>query len=137
MRRACPDQTTLKHAFCTQVHRKQRRSDGTFSLEGKRFEVPSQYRYLATLHIRYARWDLSTASLVDPYTNTILTTLYPLDRTANSDRVRRTFAEKNVASNDNTQIKKVGIAPLLKDLMAEFAATGLPPAYLPKGEGHE
>jgi len=26
-----------------------------------------------------------------------------------------------------------GIAPLLKELMAEYAATGLPPAYLPKG----
>jgi hypothetical protein len=25
-----------------------------------------------------------------------------------------------------------GIAPLLKKLMADYAATGLPPAYLPK-----
>ena len=27
-----------------------------------------------------------------------------------------------------------GIAPLLRALMAEYAATGLPPAYLPKDE---
>jgi hypothetical protein len=26
----------------------------------------------------------------------------------------------------------VGIAPLLKQLMADYAATGLPPAYIPK-----
>ncbi len=26
----------------------------------------------------------------------------------------------------------VGIAPLLKEQMADYAATGLPPAYLPK-----
>jgi hypothetical protein len=26
----------------------------------------------------------------------------------------------------------VGIAPLLRELMAEYAATGLPPAYIPK-----
>ena len=27
-----------------------------------------------------------------------------------------------------------GVAPLLKELMAEFAATGLPMPYIPKGE---
>jgi transposase InsO family protein len=37
--RPCPDSAVLRHAFCTQVHRKQRKSDGTFSLDGKRFEV--------------------------------------------------------------------------------------------------
>jgi putative transposase len=28
--------------------------------------------------------------------------------------------------------KPAGMAPLLRELMAEYAATGLPPAYLPK-----
>jgi len=27
-----------------------------------------------------------------------------------------------------------GMAPLLRELMAEYAATGLPPAYLPKSK---
>ena len=27
-----------------------------------------------------------------------------------------------------------GIAPLLKKLMADYAATGLPPAYIPKND---
>jgi hypothetical protein len=29
------------------------------------------------------------------------------------------------------------MAPLLKDLLKQQAATGLPPAYLPKGEGQD
>src|SRR3990167_632895 len=32
----------------------------------------------------------------------------------------------------HTEFKTTGIAPLLKELMADYAATGLPPAYLPK-----
>jgi putative transposase len=27
-----------------------------------------------------------------------------------------------------------GVAPLLRELMADYAATGLPPAYLPKSK---
>jgi len=42
--------------------RKQRRSDGTASLDGQRFEIPSRYRRLDEIHLRYARWDL-TASI--------------------------------------------------------------------------
>jgi hypothetical protein len=33
----------------------------------------------------------------------------------------------------NPETPPTGIAPLLKELMAEYASTGLPPAYLPKG----
>lgn len=29
---------------------------------------------------------------------------------------------------------ETGIAPLLQQLLAEYAATGLPPAYLPKND---
>jgi len=35
--RDCPDSTTLRQAFRRTVTRRQRRSDGTLSLEGKRF----------------------------------------------------------------------------------------------------
>ena len=62
------------------MHRKQRRSDGTCSLHGKRFEVPSQYRHLEVLHLRYARWDLRTITLVDSHTNNAQALLYPQDK---------------------------------------------------------
>lgn len=131
--RPCPDSATLRHAFCTQVHRRQRKSDGTFSLEGKRFEVPSQYRSLEILHIRYARWDLGSVWLVDPQANTILTLIYPQDKSENASGMRRVLST-SVEQNHSDKPLSMGIAPLLKELMAEYAATGLPPSYLPKGE---
>lgn len=136
--RPCPDTSTLRHAFCTRVKRKQRKSDGTFSLEGKRFEVPSQYRHLLVLHVHYARWDLSCVALVDPHTNNKLSVLYPQDKSANASGKRRTLdKQSNHKANANVVTIPTGIAPLLKELMAEYAATGLPPAYLPKGESDE
>ena len=140
--RPCPDTSTLRHAFCASAKRKQRKSDGTFSLEGKRFEVPSHYRHLETLHVRYARWDLSCVTLIDPHNNTQLSTLYPQDKSANAEALRRILSPQ---SQDEHTLQAAtttptGIAPLLKELMAEYAATGLPPAYLPKklkGDNHE
>lgn len=130
--RPCPDGTTLTQAFCVEVKRKQRKSDGTFTLEGRRFEVPSQYRHFEFLHIRYARWDLSQAILVDPQSNTCLRTLYPQDKTANATGVRRLLDPVSSLSTLAPAISSPGIAPLLKKLMADYAATGLPPAYLPQ-----
>lgn len=130
--RACPDTALLSQAFCVEVKRKQRRSDGTFTLDGCRFEIPNQYRHLEILHVRYARWDLSSALLVDPHNNRCLATLYPQDKTANADGLRRTLSPAETKPTHD--ITSTGIAPLLKSLMAEYAATGLPPAYLTKGE---
>jgi len=131
--RACPDTFILSHAFCAEVKRKQRKSDGTFTIAGHRFEVPNQYRHLETLDARYTRWDLSRVMLVDIHSNTCLETLYPQDKSANAEGLRRTLhANQENATRCETQ--STGIAPLLKDLMAEYAATGLPPAYLSKGE---
>ena len=134
--RDCPDTETLRHAFCMQAKRKQRRSDGTFSLEGKRFEVPSHYRHLAELSVRYARWDLSHVMLIDPHSNTMLSILYPQDKSANASGERRLLprqSDHNI-KDAHSIAASAGIAPLLKELMADYAATGLPPAYLPKGD---
>lgn len=127
--RACPDTETLKQAFCAQVNRKLRQSDGTLSIAGRRFEVSSHYRHLETLTVRYARWDLSFALLIDPHTNICLERLYPQDKSANASGLRRTLEPKEEACMPS---EPEGIAPLLKKLMADFAATGLPPAYLPQ-----
>ena len=59
--RVCPSTETLTQGFCSQVKRRQRKSDGTFTLNGCRFEVPSQYRHRDELVVRFARWDLSRA----------------------------------------------------------------------------
>lgn len=131
--RPCPDTANLRSSFRAEVKRKQRKSDGTFTLKGHRFEVPSQYRHVENLYVRYAGWDFSQATLIDPHSNTCLDTIYPQDKSANAEGLRRTV--KSVQDKaSHAEHTGTGIAPLLKKLMAEYAATGLPPAYLPKGE---
>jgi putative transposase len=128
--RDCPGSEALRRAFRTEVSRKQRRSDGTVTAQGIRFEVPSAYRTLLVVHLRVARWDLSSVDLVDPRSGDPLCTLLPLDKARNAERIRRVVAPADPAE----QQRPVGIAPHLRALMADYAATGLPPAYLPKDD---
>lgn len=123
--RQAQDVTTLKLAFREDVKRKQRKSDGTFSLDGKRFEIPSAWRSLTKLTIRYAKWDLSQVHLVDDRTEKLLCAVYPVDKLSNSDGRRRIIAPPT----QNTELTED--PPLLKKLIEEYSATGLPPAYLP------
>jgi hypothetical protein len=138
---ASPSAEALRRAFRAQLVRTQRRSDGTVTLYGRRFEVPARFRHLERLHLRCARWDLSAIDLVDPRTGTVLAPLWPLDRTKNADGRRRALAKgaaEGAAEAGETEAPAGDIAPLLKDLLARYAATGLPPAYLPlHHEDHE
>lgn len=127
--RPCPSSDELRRAFRMEIARQQRRSDGTISVEGVRFEVPSAYRTLVRPTVRVARWDLSSVDLVDPRRGTHLATLYPVDKARNAERARRAL---DMPTPDAPAPPAVGIAPLLRQLMADYAATGLPPAYLPR-----
>jgi transposase InsO family protein len=126
--RACPGSDELRAAFRIEVKRKQRRSDGTVSLDGQRFELPSRFRLLSEVHLRYASWDLSRVDLVDPRSGAILSPVRPLDKAANADAQRRRVEPLNSAPS---AAAASGVAPLLKQMIADYAATGLPPAYLP------
>ena len=128
VRRGCPDTATLRAAFRVEVIRRQRRSDGTVSLAGERFEIPARYRHLTTVHLRYARWDLTQVDLVDARAGAILCPVKPLDKSANADGERRRLAP---VATDLSPLPPAGIAPLLRQLLTDYAATGLPPAYLP------
>lgn len=129
--RECPGSEALRAAFRIEVQRTQRRSDGTVSLAGQRFEIPSRYRHLSAVHLRYARWDLSRVDLIDARSGQILCPLRPLDKAANADALRRRVAPMNAAASATPAS---GIAPLLKQMIADYAATGLPPAYLPTAD---
>ncbi|MBI1847250.1 MAG: DDE-type integrase/transposase/recombinase [Candidatus Rokubacteria bacterium] len=131
--RPSPSSEDLRRAFRAEVDRTQRRSDGTVSLEGRRFEVPARSRHLTRLRVRYARWDLGAVDLVDPHTHVILCALYPLDKAANADGRRRRLAPVASTPLDLAPMPSTP-APLLRKLMADYAATGLPPAYLPPPE---
>lgn len=132
--RACPDWESLREAFTMQESRTQRRSDGTLTVQGVRFELPGRYRTLQRVQVRYARWDLSYVLLCDPQSQTVLCRLYPLDKTKNAEG-RRSFVRPAADPQDcvpHSHPQK--IAPLLEKLMTDYAAMGLPPAYLPKDD---
>jgi transposase InsO family protein len=130
--RPSPDSDALRRAFRMDVTRHQRQSDGTVTVEGVRFEVPSAYRTLTRLRLRVARWNLSSVDLIDQRTGRHLASLLPLDKLKNADRQRRVLPDVSTAGA--APKKPAGIAPLLRQQMADYAATGLPPGYLPKDD---
>jgi transposase InsO family protein len=131
--RPSPSSNALRDAFRLEVKRRQRQSDGTISLEGVRFEIPARYRHFRDVVVRYARWDLGRVDLVDPRAGTILAPLYPLDRQANADGQRAAIApDSQQPPPDDSQRPDVQLPPLLKKILEEYSATGMPPAYLPK-----
>lgn len=135
--RPSPTAEELRLAFRVEETRVQRRSDGTATIAGVRYEVPSRYRTLERLRVRYASWDLSTVHLVDDRSGTLLAPLYPLDRTKNGTQSRRVLAEvaspsqaTAVVTTSPSEIPEM--APLLRHLITTYDRAGLPPAYVPK-----
>lgn len=80
------------------------------------------------VHLRYARWDLTQVDVVDARSGDILCPVRPLDKSANADGQRRRLTP---VTADLSPLPPSGMAPLLRQLLADYAATGLPPAYLP------
>lgn len=126
--RPAPGSDALREAFRIEVRRRLRHSDATVSLEGRRYEIPSRLRHLQDCHLRYARWDLSRVDLVDARSGALLCAVHPLDKSANADGQRRRLDR---LGPDLSPLPATSMAPLMRHLLAEHAATGLPPAYLP------
>jgi transposase InsO family protein len=135
--RPSPSADELRLAFRVEETRMQRRSDGTVTIAGVRYEVPSRFRTLERLSMRYASWDLSAVHLVDDRSGALLAPLYPLDRTRNGTQSRRVVAD--VASTRPAAITSPStiteMAPLLRQLITAYDRAGLPPAYVPKDQG--
>jgi putative transposase len=128
-----PSSESLRDAFRLETSRSQRRSDGTISLDGVRFEVPARYRHFREVAVRYARWDLGRVDLVDQRSGNILAPIYPLDKTANADGRRAALEPGGTPLPPKNQRRATAeLPPLLKSLLQEYSATGMPPAYLPK-----
>ena len=134
--RESPDALTLRQGFRRDVWRRQRISDGTITLEGRRFEVPSRFGHIKRLRVRYARFDFSHVDLVDPKTGRVLSALYPLDKAKNADGIRR----RREASQESKLLPPLpakGPAPLLDELMEKMREAGVPPAYMPLPDSAE
>jgi hypothetical protein len=76
--------------------------------------------------------------VVDERTGNLLATIYPQDKTRNADGRRRSlepvFTTDQSLADDHTSEP---IPPLMRRLLEHYAATGLPPAYLPMKEIEE
>jgi transposase InsO family protein len=136
--RPAPTLDVLRLAFTRQVTRTQRKRDGTVAVAGIRYEVPARFRTLTTLTLRAPSWDKSEVVLLDPHTGQPLARLLPLDKAGNATNGRRALAP--IAALPAGGPPPADPLPaLLRQWLADSAATGLPPAYLPKdelGEAH-
>jgi transposase InsO family protein len=130
------DGETLRFYFTAKVKRTQRRSDGTLQVKGVRFEIPSRFRHLKHLHVAYQPSNLTMAYLIDGRTGDDIGKIFPQDKLKNAQGARKaleplsTAAEAEDSSVSDTDI----IPPLLRKILSDYAATGLPPAYIPRGE---
>jgi hypothetical protein len=79
--------------------------------------------------LELASWDLSHVYPTDPHTGTVLARLYPLDKAQNAQGQRRVESP-----SPHQPPPPAGMAPLLQKLIGQYAATGLPAAYLPKDD---
>jgi hypothetical protein len=61
-----------------------------------------------------------------------LARIYPQDKTKNAHGYRRTLEPLTEPIAPETDSEP--IPPLLRKLISDYAATGLPPAYIPKDE---
>ncbi len=127
--RTCPSLAELHLAFTATQTRTQRHSDSTLSLDGTRYEIPSRFRHLKRISVRYQSWDKSRVLMLDETSGVVLERLYPIDKVRNASGVRRPIRPETTAEPKDPE---PGIAPLLQKHMADYAATGLPPAYLKK-----
>lgn len=136
--RPSPSSEHLRQAFRRQATRKQRRSDGTASIEGVRVEIPDRFRHIERLTFRYARWDFSSIHIVDPATGELLAPVFPIDKAKNAEGKRRVRAPAPLADVPEPMADTAGAAipPLLRKLLREYSACGLPPAYIPKTSGN-
>jgi len=134
--RVCPESQKLCIAFTVLETRSQRQSDGTVQIKGVRFEIPSRFRHFNRLHIRYQSWNLSVAYLVDKRSGKLLCTIFPQDKVKNANQHRRALQALPEAVMASAQGDSNPIPPLLRKILADYAATGLAPAYLPKEESN-
>ena len=69
---------------------------------------------------------------MDPRTDNPLDRIFPEDKAKNAHGHRR--ALQSPVETAHPEVKSDPIPPLLRKLIADYAETGLPPAYVPKDE---
>jgi putative transposase len=134
--RPAPDSDFLRLAFTRRITRTPRRSDATVVVDGIRYELPVRFAHLRQVILRASSWDKSRMTLVDADTEAALARLLPQDKTKNASGLRRAIGTDG--RGPATYSSEQCMPALLRQWLADYAATGLPPAYLPMEEvSHE
>jgi putative transposase len=130
--RDAPSYNHLKDMFCREEIRKQRKTDGTISLNGVRYEIPDAYRFRDRIKICHAKWDPSLIHIIEFKTGEKLCNIYPVDKVKNANQGRKVRGKKS--SVKINEIPTNEIPALLKKYMEEYQESGLPMAYLSHDE---
>lgn len=127
--RPSPTTEALRRAFRREVQRRQRRSDGTITVDGTRFELPQRLRHILDVTVAYATWDMTFVHVIDPRSGHEMAAIHPIDKAKNASGVRRRIEDPVVICpiRDTTVLP-----PLLERYEQEYGQAGLVPAYLPK-----
>jgi len=131
--RESPDAEQLRQRMRRHKSPRLRRSDGTITIERRRFEIPSAYHHLEVIPVRYARWDLSYVHIYDHRERKPTRRIFPLDRHANADgrRGQRNVALPATHGEILDPDTPGAVAPLLERYRRQYRQSGLPPALLP------
>jgi putative transposase len=120
--RDAPSHTEIRKAFRTTAKRTLRKNDCTIALDGVRFQIPNIYSHLNDLTLRYARWDLGEADLVEEETRKPIATLYPVDKLSNSLGLRAPRSEET-----NLQEEQAGNEQAGNEQVLDLRTDNLPP----------
>ena len=129
--RRTPDFVALRRAFRMIISRKQRRSDGTVTIDGVRFEVPSQYRHMDHLTLAYARWNLAQATIVDSSSFVKVIDIFPVNKANNALGHRKFLTEPSPILLPEAESNNNHLPPLLVRLLQEHSQENIIAGYIP------
>jgi len=132
--RKSPSLQVLRQRFTRMKRPTQRTSDGTISIDGVRFELPNRFRTTRRVLVGYQKWNLSVAHIFDERTEEPIARILPLDKERNASGHRRVLTPLDEETERQEGETQDPLPPLMRKILADYAATGLPPAYLPKDE---
>jgi transposase InsO family protein len=114
---------TVRTAFMRNETRTVRVSDGTITLQGVRYQLPTAMRHLCRVRLRFAAWDKRIAYIEDERTGKIIGSANPVDPVQNSNSHR--------ASLPNVRHYSALKSPVLRSLEKNRQESGRPPGYRP------
>ncbi len=122
--RKSPSHDDLVNAFRAEHKRNVRRSDGTITVDGVRYEIPERLRHMSEVFVRVARWNHANAHVVDPTTGKIVAPILPLDKTANASGMRKITPTSTEHTASDSDAESNGEIPQLLQDYVFFLARG-------------